>query len=432
VGVRFGGSEHHRIETSSSHTRPPPFGVGTPGHREGKRRASAHRLPPGGAGQRARFGAPASQFHGAGQPRRFGASASQFHGAGQPRRFGASASQFHRGEAHGALRSIAGRTSPGSGKRSASAHREPGLTGTREPELFGARAPRFHRDRETEPLRRSGDPVPPARSLPSRSGQGPNPPGFGTRRLSGHRPPHLAEQGTSRSSEHERLRSTGPGNRHSSEGRPASSTGTGQPERFGAPASQFHGTGNHWPFGVDGTPPHGTGNHRPFGVDGTPPHRGTAIGTLRRVARSASPGQGHRISSEVRPPRSNRVGTSPASPGASYRGSSEPRAPVLTGYPTLGAWQTAPFGESRASPQRARQTARFGASDVAFRRVGPTADPRTPGSSEQDGSGPDPRLFGAGWPGPPRQGTTDVRRAPRHAAIGNDTDLGRDRRRAGR
>jgi hypothetical protein len=160
VGVRFGGSEHHRIGTSSSHTRPPPFGVGTPGH-------------------------------GAGQAARFGAASSRFRGAGPTARFGAASSQFHRGQASGALRRTGRPASSEQGSRSSSGRRQASS-----------------RDRDTDALRSGGSPVSSGQSPPTSIGAGPRLTGFGTRRLSGHRPPYLA--------------------------------GTGQPGRFGAPASQFH------------------------------------------------------------------------------------------------------------------------------------------------------------------------------------------------
>jgi hypothetical protein len=65
VGVRFGGSEHHRIETSSSHIRPRPFGAGTPGPSVyGKRSASAHRAHDAiGVRRSAFFGSPTARLH---------------------------------------------------------------------------------------------------------------------------------------------------------------------------------------------------------------------------------------------------------------------------------------------------------------------------------------------------------------------------------
>jgi hypothetical protein len=43
VGVRFGGSEHHRIAISSSHTRHPPLRAGRPRGTSGALRSIARR-----------------------------------------------------------------------------------------------------------------------------------------------------------------------------------------------------------------------------------------------------------------------------------------------------------------------------------------------------------------------------------------------------
>ena len=463
VGVRFGGSEHHRIGTSSSHTRPPPFGVGIPGQRD--RAAGALRRTGqlvSRERQAARFGALATLPRdsvvrplrrasgtvppGSGTRRSSEHRAPNLTGVRQAARFGAPGVRPHRDREPAALRgrrhptsrdrepaALRGQrhpTPPGHSKRHSSEGRARRLTGTGKPHLFGGAVTRFHRPGILRP----------------RSGQGPNPPGIGTRRLSGHRLPHLTGQGnralrsTATSLQRERqaarfgAQATLPGNgKQCASARRLPSHGTGQPELFGAPASQFHGTGNQRLFGAEGTPPHGTGNQRLFGAEGTPPHRGTANGTLRRVGRSASPEQGNRASSEDRQTSSNRVWEN--APPHWDRATEALRSPARsfsTGSPPTGQGKQHPsgrwalrlngHGKRRASAQRASR----------FVGKGPTVDPRTPGSSEQEGTGTDPQPLGAGWPGSPRQGTADVRRALRHAAIGKDTDLGRELRRAGR
>jgi hypothetical protein len=179
VGVRFGGSEHHRIETSSSHTRPPPYGAG---------------LPATGTGQAALFGALRATFH-------------RGTATGTLRR---AARTTSRGTATGTLRRAARTTSPGQGTRRSSEHQAPHSTGQgtrrssehqaphptgtgnrtssearhpiprdrepdalrsirhptprdREPDLFGGAAPHLTRQ-GTGPLRRRGTPPHPARA----------------------------------------------------------------------------------------------------------------------------------------------------------------------------------------------------------------------------------------------------------------------------
>jgi hypothetical protein len=271
VGVRFGGSEHHRIETSSSHTRPPPFGVGTPGHRDrangalrstgrrasvrsDKRRSSEHR---------------ASSLAGQGNP-----SSSERGRLGTDRpvstHFDWGRAPTQRGTADGALRSTARRTS-----------------GAGDLALFGARATPLHRDRATSTLRRAGKPVPRDRATDTlRSVGEPVSPGQGTSGSSESRAPHPTGQGTDGPS--------GPTAPHP--------TGTGRPDLFGGSAPPFqrvritppHGTRQPALLGApraeshrDGPPPsgqsrrfpsgsrelhlNGTGNQRLFGVAGTPP-----------------------------------------------------------------------------------------------------------------------------------------------------------------
>jgi hypothetical protein len=134
VGVRFGGSEHHRIETSSSHTRPPPFGVGTPGQQDRETRAlrSAGDSVPTGQRVPASIGA-GPRPNGARQTALFGALRVAPRGQKTPR-----------SSEHGRHRS----------------------TGTRQPTLFGGSARQFHRDREPEALRSSRHPTPPGQVNP--------------------------------------------------------------------------------------------------------------------------------------------------------------------------------------------------------------------------------------------------------------------------
>jgi hypothetical protein len=192
VGVRFGGSEHHRIETSSSHTRPPPYGAGLPanGTRQtallGAPRAWFHRGTAIGALRRAaRTTSPGhgnrhsseGRAHGSigtGNPELFGASDTPPHGTGNPELFGASDTPPHPRQGTGPLRRRGPPPRPGQRPR-------PRKQGTpapaaRQSALFGASAARPRRSRAT------GAPRSTARTAPS---------GQGTRSSSEHRAPHL-------------------------------------------------------------------------------------------------------------------------------------------------------------------------------------------------------------------------------------------------
>jgi hypothetical protein len=339
VGVRFGGSEHHRIETSSSHTRPPPFGVGTPGQRDranGALRSTGRQVPPG-----------------------------------QGR---AASSEDER------LRSV-----PGSGKRRSSEHRAsslgevrqaalfgaPGVEprGTGKPELFGARATQYR----------------PASEHPLRLGQDPDPTGHGRRRSSEHRASHLGGRrtralrstgepappgpGNRNSSEDRQASSTGQGNRHSSEGRQASSTRPGDRHSSEGRQASFTRPGNRhssegWQASFIGT-----GNQRLFGAEGTPPQSGQDHPASRDQANGAPRSTARRVS---------------------------------TGWaPALGAKQTVPFGESRAELQRDREpaalrsrghpTSRVGTPRLTGPGKGRSSEHHAPGFTDAE----PPALFGA-------------------------------------
>jgi len=354
VGVRFGGSEHHRIETSSSHTRPPPFGVGTPGHRDkahGALRSTERQVP----------------RHRVAQP---------------PRR--ASGSVPTRGEAHDALRSIARRSSPRPDKRRSSEHRASNLTEARQTALFGASGVEPHRDRDSGPLRRGGAPVPirPA-SPPPRSGQGPDPTGYGRRRSSEHRALRLVGAGNpalfgARAPPLHRDRATGV---LRSTGQPAPlERDSGPLRRDGAPFQP----GQEHPASRDGPPPIAARQTAPFGEPRAVPRRGKANGALRSTRRRASTEQGTRAL---------------RSPGPPLHGKGNQRP--------LGVEGSSPAGQGHpASRSQAR-----GALRSTARQASPAQG--HPRSSEQGRLGtvrgsptatPDDPPLGAGRLGKPRQG----------------------------
>ena len=373
VGVRFGGSEHHRIETSSSHTRPPPYGAGLPatgtgqaalfgalqatfhrGTATGTLRRAARTTSSGygnrhssegrahdliGTGNQALFGAPGTPFHGTGNPTLFGASGTPPHETGnrtssearhptstgqspRPRKqgtpapgarrtalFGAPPARPRRSQATGALRSTA-RTAPsGQGTRSSS-----------EP-----RAPHPNRDRADGALRSTASPAP-------------------------------SGQGRRRSSEHREPQSTGTGNRTSSEAwhptpaeqgiGPLRRVGT-QPNwtrtslRDGHPA---HGAGTRRSSGHRALRLTGTGQPELFGAPRARPRRDRDL-ELFGAWRPEPTGTGTRTSSEGRHPTSARAGTfsldqvdgAPRSdarpdPGLEPRTSSEARTTHFTGH----------------------------------------------------------------------------------------------------
>jgi hypothetical protein len=208
VGVRFGGSEHHRIETSSSHTRPRPTRQGSRPPGPGRRRSSEHREP-------------------------------RSTGTGTSALFGGRAPPFHRGTASGALRSTARTASPGYGNRRSSEHRAHGLTGTGNSMLFGESRRPSRRDREptlfggsTPHLTETGNrtssedrpPISPGQS-PRPRWQGTDPRGTATGALRSTARTTSSESSNRHSSEYRAPGSTGTGNRTSSEDRPPISPG---------------------------------------------------------------------------------------------------------------------------------------------------------------------------------------------------------------
>ena len=260
VGVRFGGSEHHRIETSSSHTRPPPYGAGHPAN---------------GTGQTARLGVPRASFH----------------GVRQAAPFGAPGVRPHRGTANGALRSPASTASPGQGTRRVSAHQAPHPTRDREPDLFGGTAPHLGTAMSTASSARNPGPRgtangalrSPACTASAESGR---------RRPSGHREPVSTGQGRRRPSGHREPRPTGTGNPtllgasgpppHPGQGTRRASAhqaphlgpgqGTGPPRRHGTPPHRVRTLSRH------GNPAHGAGRRRASA------HRGLRLTGTRQVA----------------------------------------------------------------------------------------------------------------------------------------------------
>jgi hypothetical protein len=252
VGVRFGGSEHHRIETSSSHTRPPPYAAGHPAT---------------GTRQTALFGAPRAWFH-RDQVRR---PLRRTHGTVPPG-YGNRHSSERRahdltgtgnrtssearhptppGQGTGPLRRRGTPSRPGQCPRPrwqgtpAPGARQPALFGalrarlhgTGNPALFGASGPPPHRDREPDLF----------------GGAAPHPTGTGNRTSSEVRPPISPGQdlamgwtprplgpadGAPRSTD--RHASPGPGNRRSSEHRAPGLVRDRDLELFGARAPRTH------------------------------------------------------------------------------------------------------------------------------------------------------------------------------------------------
>jgi hypothetical protein len=388
VGVRFGGSEHHRIGTSSSHTRPPPFGVGIPGQRD--RAAGALR----------RTGKPVSRER---QAARFGALATLPPGQSHP-----TSSEDER------LRST------GSGKRRSSEHRAPNLTGTGQPELFGAPASQFHWDREPAALRGRRHPTPRDREPPAlRSRRHPTPPGHSKRH----------------SSEGRARRLTGQGNHTSSEERQPGSTGTGKPHLFGGAATRFHRPGISRPRSGQGPNPNGDRNAAPLGAPTTAPRgarnsrssehgdlapQGMASGVLRRAGYPPREWQAVRFGAQATLPRDRATGAlrgtgkpvsrdratgalrgtgKPVPPGQGTSGSSGPTAPHPTGQGTTGSSEpTAPH------PTGARQTALFGGSGAAPHRDQVTEPLRRSGTPVPPGLGIRPAS-----PGSSKRGSSEPR-----------------------
>jgi hypothetical protein len=303
VGVRFGGSEHHRIETSSSHTRPPPSRAGAPGQRGracGALRSNARPVPPG-VRQAALFGVSRAEPHRAWQKALFGAPDAAPFRDRTPHLLGGAATSFHSGQ-----------EPPTSTVAGPPTHLEVGL-----PALFGAQGVQLR-----------------ARGLTP-----------GTPRSAGRRA--STEPGTSRSSEHGRASSAASGRPHLLGGAaPRSIRSEAQSHRDGIPALQ--GPGNRRSSELRASCLAGTGQPALFGVPCVQFHRDREPRALRSTGAPVPPGQASRASSEARQARSDGQGLS-ASPGPGNRRSSGHRAPRLTGprRPTL-------FGAAAAAARRTR------------------------------------------------------------------------------
>jgi hypothetical protein len=300
VGVRFGGSEHHRIGTSSSHTRPRPTRQGSrpPGSR--RRRSSEHR--------------------------ELGST-----GARQPALFGAPRARPHRDREPGALRSIGPPTPPGA----------------RQPALFGAPRARPHRDREPGALRSIGPPTSPGQGTGPLRRHGPPPHRDREPDLFGGTAPHPTGQALGQVG---KAPAHGVRRRRSSEHRAYGLAGVQQTALFGAPRARLHR--DREPALLGASAPHPTGTGHRTSSEATDPASagpdlatgwaprplGQADGALRSTARLASrerdtallgarrplpPGQGTRTSSEA-----------PATPPRLGRGPpASPRQPELFGAP---------------------------------------------------------------------------------------------------
>ena len=237
----------------------------------------------------------------------------------------------HRDRTDGALRSTASLVPPGTGSTALFGGRAAPFHEARQAALFGGPGARPHRGTASGTLRRAG-------------------------------------------------RTTSPrhGKRHSSEGRAHDLTGTGNLELFGASGPPFHRDREPDLFG--GAAPH-LETARDHGLVGrTPTHRGTATGTLRSAARTASLGHGNRHSSERR--------------AHGLIGTGNPELFGASGPPPFGTGQTALFGAPPASPRRDRDPELFGA------RV---TDPTGAGNPDLLGGSAHPPRLGQGPPASPRQ-----------------------------
>jgi hypothetical protein len=278
---------------------------------------------------------------------------------------------FHRGQAGGALRSLAGRASQESGVQHPSGYWKARSTGTGNPDLFGGPStrlepgqqspaqgqdPRPSRGRPAKlfgasqsaprwsraagALRSAGQPVPRVREPAAlRSCWSPSLPGPGNRSSSEHRAPSLTRGQADGSLRRAASRtSPRPRRRHSSESREQRFNGlearligmSPPPLGAGPRCSPEHRTP---PPGIQATGTLRSADDRvPLraALLGAWSSRGSAHGTLRSVAGDASPGPGRRHSSESREPN-------------------------LT-----GAAQTALFGGPRATPHRDMSPPLFG------------------------------------------------------------------------
>ena len=238
----------------------------------------------------------------------------------------------HRDRTDGALRSTASLVPPGTGSTALFGGRAAPFHEARQAALFGGPGARPHRGTASGTLRRAG-------------------------------------------------RTTSPrhGKRHSSEGRAHDLTGTGNLELFGASGPPFHRDREPDLFG--GAAPH-LETARDHGLVGrTPTHRGTATGTLRSAARTASLGHGNRHSSERR--AHGLIGTGnpelfgasgpPPHSGQGRRRSSEHREPRPT-----GTGNQALFGASGPPLHRDREPDLFGGTAPHLTGSGPRYGMGTP------------------------------------------------------
>jgi hypothetical protein len=413
VGVRFGGSEHHRIETSSSHTRPPPYWAGAPGHRDtasGTPRGARRTVPPRqGTAPLRRNGPPTSpgrRKRSSSEPR-----APSLTGVRQPALFGASRVGPHRGREPPAPRSRRPPTSPGQGNRISSEARSPRLDPGQSLPPIGVGHP-AHRGQADGTLRGAASRASSGRSkrssseprAPRLTGAGnrtsseerpPTSPGHSNRSSSERRAPRLTGQGTGGSSEPSAPHPPGQGTASSSEPTAPHPAGAGRPDLLGGPGPPVPPRARIAPPHRDratGAPrsparlvppgwvprPSGAGQTDLFGGPRAPPRRDRANGALRSLARRVPPGQGtassseptaphptgtgNRPSSESRPPTPPR-GRVPRLTGQGRRHSSERRELRLTG-PT----HTELFGAPRAATHRGRvpRALRSNGGPVAF------------------------------------------------------------------
>jgi hypothetical protein len=344
VGVRFGGSEHHRIGTSSSHTRPPPYGAGHPAN-----------------------------------------------GAGQTARLGASRARFHRGTASGALRGTGRTASTGQGTRRASAHQAPHLTRGREPgALRRTRHPTTDRDREPGALRHTRHPIPAAAGNRTSSEARPptTDPGQGTGPLRRHGPPPRNGHVHGLVGKEPRPRGTATELFGAPPARPRRSQADGAPRRTASRSPRSR---------VDGAP-RGTASPAP---------RDREPGALRRTRPPTPPGTGNRTSSEARPPTSDRDrepdllgGSAPHPTGSGpRRGMSTPPTGQGCGALRRTAGRASP-GPSKRRPSGHRGPGPVGNGAPRSSEHGaPSHRSREPGPPRRAG---DPASARAGTPAPPR------------------------------
>ena len=364
VGVRFGGSEHHRIETSSSHTRPPLYAAGHPAT---------------GTQQTALFGAPRALFH--------------------------------RDQVRRPLRRTQGTVPPGYGNRHSSERRAHDLTGTGNSALFGAMSTPFRRDRELDALRSNEHPIPP---------------GHGNRHSSERRAHDLTGTGNRTSSEARHPtppgQGTGPLRRRGTPSRPGQcprprwqgtpAPGARQPALFGAPRARprrspangaLRSTASQAP------------RDRELGAlrsiePPTPPEQGTRSSSEPRAPHST--GTGNRTSSEVRHPTPPGQGTGPLRRCGTP--SHRVRTSLRDGHPAHWGWQTALLGAPTATLHRdpANGVLRSTARQASFGTG--TSSSSEPGRPEPTGTG---NLDLLGGPAPPTSAGQGTSASPRQPSL---------------